>query len=134
MKYRLEDIRKTYDILAGFFKEREIEKFGILSNLMGSDDAARAFDFINSADDLLNYLEEQETWEQEAEALKRIKENEKSFNKVREEVFDDLLNAQNRESKDEREVLTSGDLYNYMEYLEEQGCIEIDDDREEWEK
>ena len=56
------------------------------------------------------------------------------FNKVREEVFDDLLNAQNRESKDEREVLTSGDLYNYMEYLEEQGCIEIDDDREEWEK
>ena len=77
MKYRLEDIRKTYDILAGFFKEREIEKFGILSNLMGSDDAARAFDFINSADDLLNYLEEQETWEQEAEALKRIKENDK---------------------------------------------------------
>lgn len=56
------------------------------------------------------------------------------FNKVREDVFDDLLNAQNRESKDEREVLTSGDLYNYMEYLEEQGCIEIDDDREEWEK
>lgn len=77
MKYRLEDIRKTYDILAGFFKEREIEKFGILSNLMGSDDAARAFDFINSADDLLNYLEEQETWEQEAEALKKIKENDK---------------------------------------------------------
>jgi len=77
MKYRLEDIRKTYDILAGFFKEREIEKFGILSNLMGSDDAARAFDFINSADDLLNYLEEQETWEQETEALKRIKENDK---------------------------------------------------------
>ena len=56
------------------------------------------------------------------------------FNKVREDVFDDLLNAQNRESKDEREVLTSGDLYNYMEYLEEQGCIEIWDDREEWEK
>lgn len=77
MKYRLEDIRKTYDILAGFFKEREIEKFGILSDLMGSDDAARAFDFINSADDLLNYLEEQETWEQEAEALKKIKENDK---------------------------------------------------------
>ena len=77
MKYRLEDIRKTYDILAGFFKEMEIEKFGILSNLMGSDDAARAFDFINSADDLLNYLEEQETWEQETEALKRIKENDK---------------------------------------------------------
>ena len=56
------------------------------------------------------------------------------FNKVREDVFDDLLNAQNREEKDEREVLTSGDLYNYMKYLEEQGCIEIDDDREEWEK
>ena len=77
MKYRLEDIRKTYDVLAEFFKEMEIEKFGILSNLMGSDDAARAFDFINSADDLLNYLEEQETWEQEAEALKKIKENDK---------------------------------------------------------
>ena len=77
MKYRLEDIRKTYDVLAEFFKEMEIEKFGILSNLMGSDDAARASDFINSADDLLNYLEEQETWEQEAEALKRIKENDK---------------------------------------------------------
>lgn len=77
MKYRLEDIRKTYDVLAEFFKEMEIEKFGILSNLMGSDDAARAFDFINSADDLLNYLEEQETWEQETEALKRIKENDK---------------------------------------------------------
>lgn len=56
------------------------------------------------------------------------------FNKVRGEVFDDLLNAQNREEKDEKEVLTAGDLYNYMEYLEDHGCIEIWDDREEWEK
>ena len=51
-----------------------------------------------------------------------------------EESFDDLLKAQNREEKDEREVLTAGDLYNYMEYLKDHGCIEIWDDREEWEK
>ena len=77
MKYKLEDIRKTYDVLADFFNEFEIQKFEILSRLMGCDDAARAADFIHSADDMLNYLEEQEAWEQEAEALKKIKENDK---------------------------------------------------------
>lgn len=76
MKYKLEDVRKTYDILAEFFNEVEIQKFEILSRLMGCDDAARAFDFINSADNLLNYLEEQEAWDEETEALKKIKENE----------------------------------------------------------
>ena len=77
MKYKLEDIRKTYDVLAEFFNEMEIEKFGILANLMDCKDAARAFDFINSADDLLNYLQEQEAWEEEEKALKEIKNESK---------------------------------------------------------
>lgn len=55
------------------------------------------------------------------------------FDKVRDGAFDDLLKGQNRD-KDEKEIMTGDDLINYMEYLQDHGCIEIVDDREEWEK
>ena len=54
----------------------------------------------------------------------------------RDSVFDDLFGtapSQHMEDKEE-EFFTGYDLLKYMEYLQDNGYIDIVDDREEWEK
>ena len=76
MKYKFEDVLKAYESLYQLFQDVDVYKLDILEKLMGTDDAVRCIDFIKSADDLLKYIKEQEEWENKAEALKKIKENE----------------------------------------------------------